>query len=160
MNRVRKISDRGRPVVSSSIRRMSGALINHCMYRTHYVHKRLKNKAMRIGGVETYEDATRCPYPKLCSNGRLSQVGCHGEIRYRRHHEDDYGEIMKRSCSAILLSIEIPVKTCQLKSQQNRPTSFDHANTIIAEMIITVNTTQHQSDPPTVRWRAAKDGLR
>lgn len=27
-------------------------------------------------------------------------------------------------------------------------------------MTITVNTTQHQSDPPTVRWRAAKDGLR
>jgi hypothetical protein len=46
------------------------------------------------------------------------------------------------------------------QKQQNRRTSFDHANTIIAEMIITVNTTQHQSDPPTVRWRAAKDGLR
>jgi hypothetical protein len=36
-NTVRKIADSGRPVVNSNMRRMSGALINHCIYRTHFV---------------------------------------------------------------------------------------------------------------------------
>ncbi len=44
MNRVRKRSDRGRPVVRSNMSKMSGALINHCIYRTHCVHRKLRNR--------------------------------------------------------------------------------------------------------------------
>jgi hypothetical protein len=43
MNRVKKRSDRGRPVVNSNMRSMSGALINHCIYRTQ--------KMLRVGDL-------------------------------------------------------------------------------------------------------------
>jgi hypothetical protein len=41
MNRVRKRSDRERPVVRSNMSKMSGALINHCIYRTHCIYRQL-----------------------------------------------------------------------------------------------------------------------
>jgi hypothetical protein len=41
---MRKRSDSGRPVVNSNMSRMSGALINHCMYRTYYIHSPIRKK--------------------------------------------------------------------------------------------------------------------
>jgi hypothetical protein len=81
---VRKIADSGRPVVNSNMRRMSGALINHCIYRTHFVQSSV-NIIHVVEGKETYEDAAPRPASEFCPDGRLAQVGRHGEVRYRSH---------------------------------------------------------------------------